>query len=389
MSNLLRSRRAKAVAAIATAGLSLTALVATGNPSGADPKQLSANAIRGTGSDTTQDILGALAGEANGHLYDPARSSQASGYEQLISFDATGSACISTRAPGASVDRPNGSGAGVTLLSRAINNVQHPTPNCGGGTKTVSGLVQFARSSSGPASGSGLTYVPFGVDAVGFAYYANGVTPVTTLTTQQLTDLYHDGPQNIGGVDIIPCPIQPNSGTYRFWLSKLGYPDAQSSTQLPEVVAATADCGAALQENDANALATRGAQSQFAGKQLVIGFSAANFVAQTNGVAASQIPPGGVVDLGAIDALGKPYTGNITAPPIAPASGFYGSTYGRTVYNVVSSSLLALPGNNHIKTMFVGPTSGVCSASGTISDFGFLPATNCGVTTITGGFSGV
>jgi hypothetical protein len=372
-------------AVLSLAAVGLGALVATGDPATADPKQFSA-AI-GVGSDTTQDVMNGLAGFANTASYTPVQSSAASGRRQVASWDATGTPCITPKAPGATINRPNGSSAGRRALSRAIDGTSYGDATCGG-LKPVSGLVQFARSSAGPSgAGTALTYLPFGRDALSFGYYANGVAPVTTLTSAQLTSLFSTGPQVIGGVEIVPCGIQTSSGTYQFWNTALGVAATEATgtaTCNNAALAAGLNTTASgrSQENDGNGLKARG--DLFPGKQVIIGFSAANFISQTNGVVASQLPAGGVVDLGSIDALGKPYTG--AAPSATPSGTFYASTtYGRDVYNVVSKALLDGPGNNDIKTLFVGPTSGVCSATSTIQAFGFLSlGASCGSTSLTG-----
>jgi len=385
------------VAAIAATGLG--ALIATGNPATADPKQYAA--ATGVGSDTSQDVLNALAGftplpnaSGAGTNFTPAQSSAASGKRQLASWDAVGSACITPKAPGATFTRPNGSSAGRRALSRAIDGTSYDAASCGGGTKPVSGLIQFARSSAGPpVAGTDLTYLPFGRDGMSFGYYRSAGAPVTTLTSAELNQLFTTGPATIGGVEMIPCGIQTGSGTFQFWNTALGMTTTQeaagTATCNNAALAAGLNTGTAgrAQENDGNAVKARGDLPAFAGKQIVIGFSAANFISQSNGVVTSQLPsPAGTVNLGSIDALGQPYTG--TVPNLAPSATFYASTvYGRDIYNVVSKALLDGPGNNDIKTLFVGPTSGVCSLTATIQTFGMLAlGANCGSTSLTGAF---
>lgn len=402
LSSLLKSRRVKAAVAGTTAVLGLTALVVGGNPANADPKQLSA--FVGTGSDTTQDIVNAFAGfvplpaaQGGGTNFTPIQSSAATGRVQVISFDAVGSTCITPKPGGTAFLRPNGSTNGRRALSRALDGGTWPasTASCGG-VKPTAGLVDFARSSSGVApGGSGpLTYIPFGRDALAFGYWAEpGVTPVTSLTSAQLQTLHKVGPLTVGGVTIYACEIQNGSGTYQSWRGMMTATDAQ-------IDAATVDCTPTdaqdIQENDGITLKARGealaALPAHAGEdvQVVIGFSAANFISQTNGVVASQLPtPVGTVNLGSIDALGLPYTGSPGSPPIAPSSSFYASTtYGRDVYNVVSTARIGPPAgaNQDYKTMFVGPTSAVCQATTTISNFGFqAPVLNpCGDTSLQG-----
>lgn len=386
----LKGRVAKASAGIAAAGLVIGSSVIGGPSAGADPKQFFS--LVGFGSDTTQDVMNALAGEANGNLYTPVKSSVASGRTQITSWDAITNPvtnCVTPKAPGATMNRPNGSTVGRRALSRAIDGTGFGNTLCGAGAKPVGGLVDFARSSSGPTSGdtgTDLTYVPFGRDGVSFAYYANGVaTPVTTLTRAQLTTLFTTGAQTINGVNVIPCGIQTGSGTFGFWNTVTTATTTQENT-------ATTPCnnagnGARLQENDAAGLKAKGDAQ--VGSQVIVGFSAANFISQSNLVAASQLAPG--VDLGSVNNngsgidLGKPYQG--TAPSLTPRATFYNdATFGRNVFNVFDTARVTGIGNNDVKTLFVGATSAVCSApaQAIVNTFGFLSVASCGSTTVTG-----
>jgi hypothetical protein len=384
----------KATLGAATAVIGLTAVIAVGEPANADPKQFSA--FIGVGSDTTQDVVNAMAGfvplpagSGGGTNFTPVQSSAATGRVQLASWDATGTTCITPKAGGTSYLRPNGSTNGRRALSRALDGGTWPgaTASCGG-PKPTNGLVDFARSSAGVApGGSGpLTYIPFGRDGMSFGYWVEpGATPVTTLTSAQLQALHNTGPITVGSTTIYACEIQNGSGTYQFWRDALGVTDGQIDT-------ATAICSPVeannLQENDGNGLAAAGAAvvaaQPAANVQVVVGFSAANFIAQTNGKVTSQLPsPAGTVDLGSIDALGKPYTGPVGGP-VAPSSTFYNSaTYGRLVFNVVSTTRIGPPAgsNQDFKTMFVGSTSAVCLATTVITDYGFLTiGATCGDT---------
>jgi len=393
LTTTLKSRVARATAAAAAAALMAGTSVMGGTPAGADPKQFAG--LTGVGSDTTQAILNAFAGHENGLNYTPLQSSTASGKRQIASFDAIGTDCITTKAgtnpAGPTFLRPNGSTNGRKALSRAIDGGTFPaaTALCGG-PKAMAGQINFARSSAYTAGATTeLTYIPFARDALSFAYYRSSGASVTTLTSGQLTSLFETGPQIIDGVEIVPCGIQTGSGTYQFWNTAL-------TLTVAEEAAGTATCEAAtpvgrLQENDGDDLKAKGDSAALLGKQVIVGFSAANFVAQINGVAVDRTPAG--VDLGAIDALGKPYTGSVGTPPIAPSDTFYSSpTYGRDVYNVVSTVLLGGPpaANGDLKTMFVGGTSAVCSPAvtgptGTRPLFGYgAPVLACGATTLRG-----
>ncbi len=392
MTSRFRKFARRSIAALAVTGAVASAMSV---PANADPKQYTA--FIGVGSDTTQDVVNALAGHANGTNFTPVQSSAASSQRQLISFDATPPTgtdpCITPKLGGTTFTRPNGSSGGRRALSRALDSTGYGSAVCGG-IRNINGLVDFARSSSGPAAGdtnSQLTYVPFGLDAVSFAYYRADGSPVTTLTRAQLTTLFTTGVQTIDGVRILPCGIQTGSGTFQFWNTVTTASTAAEAT-------ATAECnnllgvGVRAQENDGVELKARGdaADAAVNGTQVVIGFSAGAFVAKSNGVA-SPTPPAGV-GIGAIsndgagNNLGSPVAG--TAPNLTPVSGFYTNpVFGRSVYNVFATSrITSAIGNTDMKTMFSGPTSTLCQATATIQTFGFLVSPNCGSTTLRGGY---
>jgi len=387
----LKQKLVRCGAAVAAAGAIGSTMIAT-SPVNADPKQFSA--FVGVGSDTTQDVLNAFAGFAGGTNFTPVQTTAATGQRQLISFDATGSDCIISRTGGGTFNRPNGSTGGRRALSRSLTGTTYGNALCGPAAgSNVSGQVQFARSSSGPAGGdvgTDLTYVPFGRDGVSFAYYRTDGSPVTTLTRAQLTSLFTTGTQTIDGVRIVPCGIQTASGTYGFWNTVTTATAAQENT-------ATADCQALpginrLQENDGEELKLLGDQADTAvnGTQVVTGFSAGAFIAKSNGVAAPTPPAG--VGIGSIsndgngNNLGSPIAG--TAPNLTPSATFFANgTFGRTVFNVVPTALIGSAfGNADLKSMFSGPTSAVCQATATVQTFGFLPAPNCGVLNIRGSY---
>jgi hypothetical protein len=376
-----RTVAAVAVASVAASTLSLSA--------GADPKQYTAAV--GLGSDTTQDVMNALSGHAGGNNYNPIQSSAATGKRQVVSFDATPPAgvvgtCVITKTGGPSFDRPNGSSAGRRALSRSIDGTGFGnTGLCSPAPVNVAGQVQFARSSAGPASGdtgTALTYVPFGRDAMSFASYRADGGAVTELTPAQIQNLFTTGRQTIDGVSILPCGIQTSSGTYQFWLGASGVSASQEA-------AATLECnnlvgGARAQENDGVDLKTRGdlADAAVNGTQVVIGFSAGAYVAKTRGVA-EPTPPAGVT-MGTVTGVGVPVLGS--GATIAPNPAYYSnSTFGRNVYNVFATAVIASAfGNQDLKTLFVGPSSAICQATDVIQTFGFVIAPNCGVTTIRG-----
>ena len=384
--------------------LALTATLAAGLLTGsanADPAQYSA--VVGTGSDTTQDIMNALAGNSRGIPYIPVNSGAATSFKQLISFDAAvpaglGDTCVTTKLGGPTFTRPNGSTGGRKSLFAAsgLSAVGWTgvaigvLPTCATAVD-ISGQVDFARSSAGPAAGdigTDMTYIPFGRDGMSFGYYRPAGSPVTSLTRAQLTSLFTTGPQTIGGVRIVPCGIQTSSGTFAFWNTVTTATTAQENT-------ATTLCNGLLpagrsQESDGAGLKARGdALVLLPGEtasQVVIGFSAGSFTAVGNGVAPGSnagIALGAISDNGSGVNLGVPVTG--TAPNLVPSATFFNdSVFGRNIYNVLPTTVATGPGNAAIKALFVGPTSAICSATNTIQTFGFLANASCGSTTLKG-----
>ena len=396
-----RSKASKLLASVAALAVGAGLIVGSGSGTvGADPKAI--DAFVTLGSDTTQDVLNGLSGFSTGNFYTPVASAEASGYRVLSSFDAVLPAgasdrCITPKVKAPTIYRSNGSSEGRRALSRAIDGTGYgPTAECGG-TKDVAGLVDFARSSSGPSggdTGTALTYVPFGRDGVSFAYYrASGGAPVTSLTRAQLTTLFTVGPQTINGVRIVPCGIQTGSGTYQFWNTVTTATVSQDDT-------ATTECNnlggsGRLQEHDGNGLKAKGDLAA-AGEQVIVGFSAGQFIAQENGVSPDRVPTGSV-DLGTITDpnLGKPYSG--TVPNLVPNAGFFdNAVFGRSVYNVLETAKLTNPGNNALKEIFIGRSgvdfgggSGVaalCSpdAQEIVNKFGFSTPSDCGSQTVKG-----
>ncbi len=395
-----------AVAAVATIGC--VGLIGS-SPVNADPKQYSA--LIGFGSDTTQDVVNAFAGHSDGINYPPLQTSAATGKIQIASWDAfPANQCITTKVGAPTIQRPNGSTNGRRILSRAYGGGLWPAAANACGQRNVSGLVDFARSSAGPASsGTDLTYIPFGRDALTWAYKKPSATGATiiNLTPAQLTSLHLTGPQNIGGTVIIPCGIQTGSGTYASWMTALGIsitPLGQDAgTNFCNTVLAPGgvpDAGGRLQENNgpeltvkANALATTsdpicdgvvgGTSVSCADAEVIVGFSASQFIARSNNVGSPN--PGAGVLLGQINGT-DPING--VAPNLTADATFYANTtFGRDVYNVVASEVLQAPADARIVSMFVGSTSAVCSATATIQTFGFLSlGANCGSTTLTGPF---
>jgi ABC-type phosphate transport system substrate-binding protein len=414
---MIKSIRKSTVVKVAAAAAAVGALASIGlagnSPANADPKQYSA--LVGYGSDTTQDVLNAMAGFKAGQAVLPI-ASQDSSKTQLASWDAFPAGCITPRTAAPTIVRPNGSGNGLRMLSRAYGGGTFAgTPACGG-NRTVTGMIDFARSSSGPTTaGTALTYIPFGRGAITFAYNkptnvpAGG--PVTNLTTAQLTSLFGTGgPQLISNgtndVVVIPCGIQTGSGTGRTWNSMIGLGNVVdgatgvTGTTFCNSLLGVSSGDGRLQESNgpeltakANLLATTsnpicdgvpgGPAVSCADAQVIVGFAPDSFIARSRGLAAPAPGPG--VFLGSINGI-APITGTTPATYAANAA-FYNTSFGRDVYNVLASDVVADVDNVIVQTMFVGSTSSVCQASALIAEFGFLTlGANCGSTALTGGF---
>ena len=211
----------------------------------------------------------------------------------------------------------------------------------------------------------------------------------------------------------MPCGIQLGSGTYKSWLKMVSNNTAssdQTATAECQTYTGTANGAtvqARLQEHDGDGLKNKGdlaiAQNPAeANTQFIVGFSSYQFIGQENGVAVDRIPTvsgAAQFDLGAIDALGKPYSG--TGSNLLPVATFYNSsTYGRDLYNVVDSARLADFGDLGMKGLLVstlagmpavpgvpaGHTAVICqtAAQQTVNSFGILSISNCGSAAVTG-----
>ncbi|MEU6539279.1 Ig-like domain repeat protein [Streptomyces sp. NPDC047000] len=357
-----RSSAALVAAAVVAGGLALS------SPAYADPTPAGTfRQLVGTGSDTTQDVLNALAGDdVNGKSYTASAVKSANG-AGIASYDAiepgTGSAGsnITTRSGGPSFLRPNGSGKGRLALSEALTGDKYPDSS----GVTIKGQVDFARSSSGPStSGTALTYIPFARDAVGIAVKG---AALGDLSVDQLHDIYSGTLTVLNGQTLHPKIPQSGSGTRKFFLSAIGLTDSTLSPAVPTV-----------QENQADAALTEdGALAPF---------SVGSWIAQINGVAPDYSKDAAAAG-GHLAAVTLPGDSGATSPVttvngrIAPVNAYYeNSTFGRDVYNVVPSRAIDPTGVFFDKDLYdVFVTSGSHSAQlasdsaeKVIADFGFV-----------------
>lgn len=222
-----RASLALAAVSAAALGLALPAQASTENPS--DPNFTSgATDIVGVGSDTSQILVHYLA-DGNGTL-NGFNAGKTTG--RIASFAADGTpASISLRG-GTAITRPNGSGAGKSLLYAPNNNPD----------------VTFARSSSKPSDAeisAGLQFFPFALDGLKIAVKATGSNAPAEISVANLLAIYKGDitkwnqiPGNEGGSSetIQPLIPQAGSGTRSYFLSLLA---AANNGVTPTVVAAS------------------------------------------------------------------------------------------------------------------------------------------------------
>ncbi|MFD5792030.1 Ig-like domain repeat protein [Streptomyces diastatochromogenes] len=383
----MRKRRTSVVATAVVIATLATPLVLTSTAAYADPGAgITAHQLVGVGSDVTQDVLDALAGETvNGTSY-ASTAVTADGYT-LASYDATepgtGSTTsqIQTRTSGPKFLRPNGANAGRLALSDSVAGGNYAVSSSqSDGTVDIQNQIDFARNTSAPAvSGTALTAVPFARDAVGYA--AKG-SALAELTKQQLHDIYTGALTEIDGVKIHPFIPNSGAGTRTFFQKAIGVTDAQLGSNVD-----TLDYdGKAVQQNRLNSVIENDGD--------IVPLSVASFVAQHNGTAPdrSATAVAGGAFLGSLD---EGNTGTYTAPVIQNADGtissnpdfFADTTFGRDVSNVVSTRAIdptSVFFNQALYDVFVTDDSHTAalassSAQSVIAKFGFLNVSYNGV----------
>lgn len=251
-------------------------------------------AINGSGSDTIQDVLN---GVANAAVYN--------GLKYIGSYNAglpntpgQSDTINPLQISGGDFTRPNGSGDGVKALTASIN----PGGDKLWKGKSITGQLQFARSSSGPAvpGGTDLTYIPFARDAVTVAvsptrtkvlpsdipllnsgintsvYSDNTLSYQAIFAANNFVTLKHNGVNyTVGaqgsGADIIPFIPQSGSGTRAFFQGKIG---GTYGSLVKDQFLSSAGTLVDIQEH--NGLVTSVVPNA------VVPFSAAQWVAQSN-----------------------------------------------------------------------------------------------------------
>jgi len=339
-----------------TAGL----VVGVAGPASADP----VTTLVGVGSDTTQDVMDAVASQVGGGVVGS--------WDAVNPVDHTTAHELITPKSGCVMTRPNGSGEGVTALRQALGSTVAGLAN-----PPEAGCVDFARSSSGPGTNASTTgqlvYIPFALDAVATATgpatattnaVATNITDANAFSVTDLQTMY----QTCAGVtpagatkqyvpdgtvtDATHQPVfltvpQAGSGTRNFWLGQMG---VSTTGALPACVHDTFTLNGTstiIEEHDGTV---------FANNANAFGpFSIAQWVSQRNGHNDRRH-----------DAVLHNLNG------VAPLSGTsLNAAYPlkREVYNVVQFSRVSTAGQ--FQSLFSGAGSSVCGNAGNIVSFGF------------------
>ncbi len=406
MRAFLRQRSIRVIAALAvvsgTAGLASVAAIST--TAQADPASVSAEV--GVGADVTQDLYAGLTGASpapptasNVTFFTPLHSSAASNNKTIASFDAnpaggstTAPGCVTTKLGGPSFDRPNSTTNGIAALLAAATGSpwENSAATCTNAGVSVTGQIDFARAARGPkSSGTTLTFIPYGRDALGILYFDHGTNHLATgITTAELTALYSSstGTATVNGDPTKACLTLSGSTPRSNLETAIGVSDATAA-----IAANAAGCNG-IEQNNANAFYTF-ASTLPTGTDAIIPISVGSWIGQANGVGVdrSNTARANGVDLAAVDSLPKPYTG--TAPNEVPNTTYYQSTqYGYNVYTVVPTAKISggFGSDAALESLFVGSTSALCQSANqaTVNKFGFDSLTGsegtCGSTTTTG-----
>lgn len=378
----------------ATAAVSAACVLAAGAslPAQADPDSVGTYAtLAGFGSDTTMDVMDAVAREVN----------EADGSELLASYKATGGKDVYSKQGTRVTPRANGSSAGRDILLVALGQqnskvlpvasselgIARTTPIT---TQSVAGLVQWARSSSSPSgaevkSDGVITYVPFATDSMTYATSPNSKIPsgikygsAGNTSEVSLINIYKGNVDSVvldangDYVSIVKASAytpadgetlhtinayipQAGSGTRAYWISRMGITETQIANGLTAAKDKTAN-NLSCQEHDGSCLVG----DPFA----LAGFSISQWVAQTNGVSINRLA--GAV-LNELDDSVSPTTGSGTSFATNPS---WSTSLKRTVYNIVPTAEVEDTTSDTYRA-FVGIDSLVCKATSSITRLGF------------------
>jgi hypothetical protein len=409
---------ARAVAISAASAVLITGLsaapAAMADPAATPP--VAASTLVGFGSDTTQDVMNAIAAAVNAKT---GRTTAA----WMASYDAQGTTTVVAKPGGVAIPRANGSGDGYKLLQVAKGTLGS-SAIVSGTTKTsltvttaqAAGQVDFARSSSnGTYSATGIwSYVPFAKDAVTIATNplvaagdhtaalnnqlrkGSAITAATDPTWYNIYNcvtryVYTTAAGVYVGVGAAATPLPATatkatllkpvlpafgSGTRKYFIEQLGYtdsatlidPTSETSFCLTDTFTPTGGTLQGINEHDGLAIKTIGVGALGA-------YSIPQWVSQAKSATTKVVDRrNGTIVLGTKNAADTaavaPWTGTATAPvtnvdfPIK-----------RIMYNVVAYGKVN-DNTTREYAVFNGQTSEVCAATTQIVAMGFIPLLN-------------
>jgi ABC-type phosphate transport system substrate-binding protein len=353
----------------------------------ADPSASPATTdIVGVGSDTTTFLFNQFSTDYNGTI--------SSTTPHLYSWNATGSTTIQSKGTAGTdtncaITRPNGSGAGISTLSKGLL------------AADGNPCVDFARSSRATTSSdpTGFVFDAFARDAITWSASSTGHAPSgASLTLAQLGEIYscNNTATTDGGWrwsdfftgastdEIVPILPQTGSGTRAQFLTDIGV-----TTPGACVINGTYN-GAVIEENEG----TNAVFSASNAADQVFPFSIGAYISEvyTKTVTAQQ--PGSLVPEDLTNGTTAVAPIKTTTSPVSINTGLPSTAY-RLLYNVVkngSTTGTALP--SYLVPVFGNTTQAgwICSSTAAATDiknFGFLTlsSSNCGALTTSQGGS--
>ncbi|MDQ7911136.1 hypothetical protein RB614_42270 [Phytohabitans sp. ZYX-F-186] len=368
------------IGAAGACALAAGVMVGVAGPAAADPAGPSTSInVDGGGSDTTQDVMNAIANDAGYSSWNALNPTTGAAHD-LIDTKTT-AACTD-------ISRPNGSSEGVAALRRSLSATS--TATYPGATWAAgSGCFDFARSSSGPggnASPQGLLqYIPFALDgvtvAVGPASGADATVIGGTFDLAELQAMYSAGTPAVAsngvtydprtddgltGTEIHLLIPQPGSGTRNFFAGAMGINATTPPAWVRDTFTPTAGGAAqSVQEHDGTAVRLD--------HNALMPYSIAQWLSQQSHPAIDRRDGARLQNIGTLSPFDS--TG------LRLNTQFHPSLV-REVYNVISRAAVDAGTSNTLNTIFVGsnPLVGVCSFTGRITEYGFgTIGSRCGV----------
>lgn len=339
----------KTLAGVAGLGVVAAGLISAA-PASADPGAGNFQLI-GIGSDTTQNVMNDLATAINATTPGTLASWDAIGSPTVINVKPSQSGCTYTRSAAGEAAEANGSGAGRSRLVEALT-VGDPRFNC----------INYARSSSGRASGfTQLTWVEFASDTMTYITRSDGDVARAGFTLNDVKGIF-----KCQNPDIHPILPQVGSGSRAFWLGQMGISETDINNGLYNCLVPGATFTAPgnaytmvgrpnVQENNGLALKT----------DEIMPFSVGLYNVQAAGNNTDVRGPLNVLAQIGTGSTALPVGGNTTFP------------VSRKLYNIIPTDKISTA---PWSTVFVGPTSSICSNSAVIINNGFNTLASCGTT---------